>query len=431
MTRLLRVALIAAATVATFVPTPAAGRQVNTDQRVLTQQVSGVVRDFETGQPLGAVSLAVQGSEVRTQSNDQGEFILRGVPAGVWTLEVTATGYGARTFAMELEPGGFAEVEVNLTAEEPAEVQATSAANDPLRALGTVVDADRIASTAGSVRNLGELIRQTLPALRSREADATVGFGLCLEFRSAGQRGGSALRSAEVAGDFVCAHPQVFMDGIRSSDPAFIYGLAALGDVRRIQAIPPAEAGARFGSAPYGVILVETRFFADRPTPVDLGGGAGSSRPYVSRRGSGFDWTQDPDGHAFFKTLLGATVGNALGLAAGVAVGRRCVFIEDRTEEIAFSCGNGGVAAASAAAIAIPALGSAVGARFGGSTDTSVGKLVPAMIGAGMGILPGYIFSLSTVGDGVQTMNAAGQVLLVVGSPLFATIADRVFRSLW
>jgi len=60
----------------------------------------------------------------------------------------------------------------------------------------------------------------------------------------------------------------------------------------------------------------------------------------------------------------------------------------------------------------------------------SVGKLVPALVGAGMGVLPGYIFSLSTVGDGVQTMNAVGKVFLVVGTPLLTSLADKMFRAL-
>jgi hypothetical protein len=435
MTRLLHVAALAAVMVGLCVPASDVAGQVRTDRTDLTQQLTGVVLDFATGAPLEDVSLRVQGTDQVVQSNDQGEFILRDAPAGTWTLEVSAEGYGARTYAIELEPGGFAEVEISLAAEEPTPVQPSADPVDPVRMLGTVVDAERIAGVVGTVRNLGELIRQTLPTLRVREASGFAGVGLCLEFRSSSS-GGRGLVVEGNTEEWQCFHPQVFLDGIRSTDPEFIYSLTALDDIRRIQAIPTAEAGARFGAAPYGVILVETRFVADRPSPVDIGvggasGGIPAGGPYVSRSPRGFDWTQDPEGHSFFKALIGATVGNALGLAAGIAVGRQCVFVEDLTEEIAFSCGNGGVAAASVAAITIPAFGSALGARVGGSTDTSVGKLVPAMIGAGMGILPGYIFSLSTVGDGVQTMNTVGQVFLVVGSPIFATIADKVYRSLW
>jgi hypothetical protein len=401
-----------------------------------TERVSGVVRDVESGTALQGVTVGVQGSDNQVSTDRQGRFFLRDVPAGIWTLEVEFAGYGARTYAMDIEPGGFAEVEINLSAEAEAEAEAALAnpsSTDPARNLGQVAEAEQIARLIGSVRSLGELIQRSAPALRSRDAAGFVGFGLCLEFRSSGVRSGNSLIVGTGEEDFGCLHPRIFLDGIQAQDPSAIYELSALGDIRRIQAIPSSEAGARFGSAPHGVILVETRFMADRPTPVDIGIGntiSAAGRPYVSRNRASFDWSQDPAGHPFARTMVGSLIGNAIGLAAGVSLGRKCVFIEDRTLDIAFSCGNAGVAGVSAAAIALPALGSAVGAHFAGRTDMSVGKLVPALVGAGMGVLPGYIFSLSTVGDGVQTMNAVGKVFLVVGTPLLTSLADKMFRAL-
>ena len=122
--------------------------------------------------------------------------------------------------------------------------------------------------------------------------------------------------------------------------------------------------------------------------------------------------------------------GNLLGLAAGLAVGRECIYIEERTKEIEQSCSHMGVAGAGLSAFALPALGSALGARWGGRTNTSQGNLIPALMGAGMMIFPGYIFSLMTVGDGVQTMNQVGRGMLLVGTPALVTLADRMFRKL-
>ena len=82
------------------------------------------------------------------------------------------------------------------------------------------------------------------------------------------------------------------------------------------------------------------------------------------------------------------------------------------------------------AAMALPALGSALGARLGGSTDQSVGRLVPGLLGAAMMIFPGYAFSLSTVGGGTEVANGVGHAFLVVGAPVVAALADRLFRRL-
>jgi hypothetical protein len=46
-----------------------------------------------------------------------------------------------------------------------------------------------------------------------------------------------------------------------------------------------------------------------------------------------------------------------------------------------------------------------------------------------MSLLPGYVYSLSTVGRGSDTANVAGAVLLLVGTPLAVTVADKLFRN--
>lgn len=271
--------VLAALAALTFAGAGPAAAQIQTPGRLQTQQVSGVVLEVVGRAPVPDAVIRVQGQVDAVRSGRDGRFILRDVPAGSWLLEVTPPGRAPHTYSMDVEPGGYAVVEV-------------------------------------VVESLGD------PS--SREAS-----------------------------------------GIRRT-----------------------------------------------------------------RSRESFDWSQDPAGHSFGRTFLGAAAGNALGLAAGLAVGRQCVFIEDRTEEIAFSCDNAGVAGAGLAAVALPALGGAIGARLAGGTDRSRGRMVPAVVGGAMGVLPGYIFSLSTVGGGVETMNAVGMGFLLVGAPLITTAADRLFRTL-
>ena len=149
----------------------------------------------------------------------------------------------------------------------------------------------------------------------------------------------------------------------------------------------------------------------------------------VQRGRLAFDWTLDPSGHHLARAATGAFLGNALGLAAGIALGERCIAMDDK-DQIVTSCGGAGSAAAILGAMALPALGAALGSRIGGGTETSVGRLVPALVGAGMMLFPGYAFSLSTVGGGSEAANAIGNTLLVVGAPFVVTMADRLFRSL-
>lgn len=284
---------------------------------------------------------------------------------------------------------------------------------------GTVVDKARIAQLSGGSRNVGDLIRRALPTLQARTSDGSVGDGLCLEFRGTAGRSLGPGRSSST-----CNSPQIYLDGVALTDPAAAYTMTAFEGIQWIQAIPPGEAGAQFGQSTYGVILIATTSGGTR-----MGAPAGPGLMVRSRR-STFDWEQDPNGHDFLRTFLAAAAGNAAGLAAGLAAGRRCVYVEDGTREIATRCSNAGVAGVGVAAFALPAMGSALGAHFGGSTSVSVGRWVPALIGAGMAIFPGYAFSLTTVGGGVEATNNAGKAFLLVGTPLLTTLADRLYRRL-
>ncbi|HSG48400.1 MAG TPA: hypothetical protein VLA43_11345, partial [Longimicrobiales bacterium] len=111
-------------------------------------------------------------------------------------------------------------------------------------------------------------------------------------------------------------------------------------------------------------------------------------------------------------------------------VGRQCIYVEEGTQELDSSCSQAGTAGVSLAAVVIPALTSAIGARYGGTTALSRGRFLPAVMGAGLAIIPGYIYSLVTVGDGVGASNAVGTTFLLVGTPLVTTLADRLFRTL-
>jgi len=401
-----------------------------------TQYVDGVVRHAGTGAPLPGVVVRVQSGDAMTVTDADGRFRLREVPSGVWTLEVISEEHGARSYAMEVGCGGFAEVAIALGDDEVATGR-TAAADSPPAAgptggLGHTVDAEAILRAAPGARTLGELIRQTVPAFRSRSATAVAGADFCLEFRSRSARtlDSGTPPDPDAPGSVYCNHPVVYLDGVPVQDPTFVYERSALGDIRRIQAIPPAEAAGLFSGSGNGVILVETRFAPRRGEAMGAGTSTSGRSGYVPARRSSFDWSQDPAGHNFGRTFLGALVGNAAGLAAGVAVGRQCVFVEERTQDIEFSCGNAGVAGAGLAAVALPGLGSAIGANLMGRTERSAGRFIPSVVGGMMGALPGYIFALATVGDGVGTMNTVGKGFLVVAPPLLTTVADRLFRSL-
>jgi len=408
--------------------------------------LTGTVLNAGTGESVPDAIVRIAGTSVSAVSDESGRFVLRGLPVGTQTLEVRHAALGQHSVSLTVSrPGEQFAVVVRIStvgvaievvdatpaAEPPppapersnpfpvtvTEDVALAPPQSPAQRAGTVLPRERILELAGGSQNLGDLIRRAFPALQVREADATAGSQLCLEFRGSSSR---SLNSATVG----CNDPQIYLDGIPLSSPAQAYSMTSFEGLQWVQAISPGEAGAQFGSSNSGVIVITT------VNATRMGALAPGPSFFVRSRRSTFDWDQDPNGHHFFRAFLGAAAGNALALAAGLEVGRRCIYIEDRTSEIETSCARPGVAGVSIVAFTLPALGSALGAHIGGATDVSVGRWVPALIGAGMAIFPGYVYSLTTVGDGVTTTNGVGKAILLVGTPLLTTIADRLYRNL-
>lgn len=421
-------------------PSPLQGQDAPSGGAVAqaTSTIRGEVRDAESGELLPDVVLRLSDTQVSAVSDGAGRFVLRGIPVGTHSLEIAGPDRGTQRLSLAVNRGGEAfEVVLHLASDavsmevldavpapgavpDPVAVPVTETVlevppADPDRYAGTVVERARLIQLSGGARNIGELLARAVPLLRPQESDRLVDGDLCLEF---GASGPVSLNQEPIG----CRHPQVYLDGVILGDPALAYELTNVEGMEWIQAIPPGEAAAEFGGAPNGVILIATT------------GSRGTLFPRSTRRLSTsrttFDWDQDPQGHPFLKTFLFSAAGTALGLAAGVEVGRQCIFVEDRTQELDSSCSQAGTAGVSLAAVALPALGAALGARIGGATDRSRGQLMPALLGAGLAIVPGYIYSLVTVGNGVDASNAAGKAFLLLGTPLVTTLADKLYRTL-
>lgn len=386
--------------------------------------VTGVVQDARTLQGVADVAVTVVGAGIAAPTGADGQFVLPDVPPGAWTLTIGHIAYGIHEQRFTVDADRPLDLRILLSPEavelEAVVVEVESRQAGRERAQGfslQVVDREQILAALGSSRHLGDLIRQTVPGIRLRQASNLVGTEVCLEFR-----GASTLSLLETR---ACSHPLVFMDGVAVTDPTTLYGMVGLQTLQRIQVVPPAEAGARYGTgALYGVILIETA----RP---GREGADGTSLPPLLpvRQGSTtWDWSTEAADHPRFRTFLASGAGSAVGLGLGIAAAGRCIAIDEK-DQVVSECGFGGNALAVATAFALPALGGALGARWAGRTEASRGRFLPALLGAGLALFPGYAFSLSTVGSGSEAANLAGALFLVVGTPALVTVADGLFRN--
>ncbi len=407
--------------VAAFPLTPCAA----SGQEPERTDVAGVVIDVDSQRGIGDVILRVLGTPVSAASDEQGRFLLRGVPSGTWTLRVDHLRYGTHRHQIAVEGGGSVSLQIRLDEEAielaPLVVEAESSQTRAQLARGSSfweVTRAEIDRAMGTSRHMGDLIRQTVPGIKLRQASNLSQSDICLEFRAAA--------SLSIVNSRPCNHPQVYLDGVAVSNPQYLYGSVGLHNLERIEVIPPGEAGARYGTGSlYGVLLLETR----RPGNERAVGERAAPVFVPTRRGPiTFDWSQEPAGHKTGRTVLGALLGNAAGLGLGVALARQCISVDSQSE-IQTSCGTGTNIGVGALAFALPAVGSALGARWGGDSDMSVGRMVPALLGASMMLFPGYAFTLTSTGD-VEAVNRVGQTFLALGVPLAVTMADRLFRRL-
>lgn len=386
----------------------------------LGSDVPGVVLEASTRVGIPDVILRLRGTDISAASDAEGRFVLRDVPAGAWTLDVNHIRYGDQSHDIVVEAGTGVSLEIRLAEEaielDPLVVEGETAVQRERRTTGASfweVTRDEFEQATHTSRHMGDVLRQTIPGLKLRQSSNMSRNDICLEFRAAA--------SISIVNNRACNHPKVLVDGIPVSDPQYLYGSMPLGDLERIQVIPPGEASTRYGSGSlYGVLLIETR----RP----------GLQPYVNEtmaptQGlSTFDWDLDPQGHSTTKVFLASALGNAVGLAGGYLLTRQC-FSKDGPE-IQGECGTFNNAMAGTVAVALPIAGAAFGAQLAGATTMSEGSWVPSLIGAGLMVFPGVALSISNAATTSGAVAGVGAAFLAVGVPLAVTLADKLYRHI-
>ena len=385
--------------------------------------LTGQVVDRATGDPVADVEVWIDG--VGTQFTDsRGNFAFESVPRGGWVLTIRHVAYGSHWRELELgtEP---LRLTISVAAEEisldPLVVEGMSRGEQERRGAGRQlnrISREEIRGYEDTSMSLVELLTVRVPGVRISRS-GVVGQPTCLEFR--GARSGNFIRGLS-SSDPGCNSPEVYLDGVLVHNPATLYATLPIETIENIEVVQPSEAGARFGTGSlWGALIIETR----RP------GRSPDDRSYSWRRGPRtYDWTLESAPHARGSVFLGSALGNAAGLAAGVAVASRCIGFRGPDDDAIFSdCGGTATMAAAAAAVALPALGSALGARLGGQTERSRGTLGAAVIGAAVTLIPGYAFGIAGQRDETGFLEGLGVVTLTVAVPLMATVTDRLFRS--
>jgi len=387
-----------------------------------TTTISGRLLDPGTDDPVAEAEVRLLGTPLLAVTNERGSFQFRDVSPGTYLLEIRHLAYGVHTEEIQVQEGSALSLQIGITREaielEPLTVQVYTARDFRLRASGfqiQEVSREQLDLADLQGMNLGQVLEQNVPGVTVRESTALVGTPMCVEFR--GARFGQF--------DGACRSPAVYLDGIPVNNPTFLYGSLDMGDIERMEMVPPAEAGVRFGTgALWGALVIETRVPGIREDseeefrigPLSMGA---------------FDWSQEPKPHNTWKVFAYSFLGNAAGLAIGVPIAGRCIeVVSPSFDRVTSKCSGWPTMVSAVSGVAFPALGSVLGARYGGQTALSRGEFGPMAVAAVMALIPGYALEVSSRRSDWEKTSAVAKVILTVGVPAAVTFADRVFRKL-
>ena len=222
----------------------------------------GKVMDYTSREPLGGALVSVIGTPVRQVTDEEGNFVLDGIPPGRHLVSTQYLGYEARTDSVTVFSQETVDIEVRMTT-QALEVEGlvvtartrfgrTSVAVDKR---ADVITRTEIEPLLPRVRNMADLLRgMNTPGLRISEvmmADASGVMipGVCVEVGRRTTRNAQGCNAAAVfVNDVIMPYPDQVL---ASLDP---------NSIERIEVLTPIDAQFQFGTAAAnGAVLIYTR----------------------------------------------------------------------------------------------------------------------------------------------------------------------------
>jgi TonB-linked SusC/RagA family outer membrane protein len=132
--------------------------------------VAGRVTDATSGQPVGAAQVNVVGTTTGAQTNDQGQFTLRGVAPGARELRVMRVGYAEQRVPVRVTAGQATTLNVQMRSVAVTLSPVVTTVTGPQRRNEVAnaiadVDAASIVSTR-AVSNIGDLLQSRAPGVQ-------------------------------------------------------------------------------------------------------------------------------------------------------------------------------------------------------------------------------------------------------------------------
>ena len=192
------------------------------------QTVTGTVRDQATGNPVNAAQVFVEGLDIGTLSQGNGQYLIINVPAGTHTLTVQSIGYRSESVEVTVTADGSTAQNFFLASQalqlDELVVTGTAAASRVREIGNSVAVLDAAVAEVQPIKNVSDLLRGRVPGVVVQQGSGDAGTASVIKIR-----GTSTMRRVNDG-------PLVYIDGVRVSNR--MEGGAR--DVSRIDDLDPA-----------------------------------------------------------------------------------------------------------------------------------------------------------------------------------------------
>lgn len=398
-------------------------------QQVPPPRISGRVVDAATGEGVEGASVtlvrldttaavassAENPTRIEVATDAAGLFHVERAHDGAYELTVAHLAYGSFSQPLVLTDEDPISLRVVLShsaiALSPVVVEAATRESRLSRARGRAlrrVTSEELAPVARTGIHLVGALAQLLPGMRAQSGRSQPGELVCLEFRNP--------VSLSAGG---CLAPVVVVDNVRQANALVTLNTLPITDVKSVEAVPPGEAGVRYGAdSRFGVVVIET-----------FSGGAFLDRADVPIGRRTYDWSLESRPYDWSRALAVAAAANAAGLLVGYAVSGRCLEFDGLTNHFSNpKCGATANAGARLALYATPSVGVGLAVGRAGRTSLSSGSAWKNAVASAVVSAPGIVLALTNEEDGFTGSRAIGVFMTVVAAPVAAVLADRLFR---
>ncbi len=227
-----------------------------------TGTISGQVLDAATGRPLPSASVQVTGTQARANTDAEGRYTIRGVPAGPRSVAASLVGRAGASQSVNVVAGGTAVANFRLAEEaltlDALVVNAVTGRQERVREIGANVASIPVADIQkAQIRNTADVLTGRATGVNVQAASGGTGTSQRIRIRGA--------NSLSLSNE-----PLVYVDGVLFSNQIFTLGAGGQAssrlndinpnDIENIEILKGPAASAQYGTAAAnGVILVTTR----------------------------------------------------------------------------------------------------------------------------------------------------------------------------